>query len=207
MTIFILALLKALLTLIAFVVFAVIVEQIMVRAPAWVSTTLYLCFASLIPLVIVALELSWHSTRPFASLVQFGIASFLILLAVLPAPSELIARITRPAAGPTARVAVVTQLTVPYTHIKRGETLINLAIIGCVLTTYFAKITDETIPLLVLSIAVIAGLIGNWLIHNRLRKRASALKAEMDLKLGSGQLIQPAGESDYSVGNGATPTL
>jgi hypothetical protein len=208
MMMLVLALLKALLTLIAFIAFAIIVEQIMVRAPAWVSAALYLCFASLIPLMIVALELSWHSTRPFASLVQFGIAGFLILLAVLPAPPELVARITRPAAaGPTARVSVVTRLTPPGTRIKRGETLINLAIIGCVLMTYFARITDETIPLLVLSITVIAGLTANWVIHDRLRKRADALKAGMDLKLGSGRLIHPAGNSDYSVGNGATPTL
>lgn len=175
--ILILALLKALLILIAFVAFAVIVEQIMVRAPARVSTTLYLCFASLIPVMIVALELSWHSTRPLKSLVQFGIAGFLILLAVLPAPPELIALITRPAAGPTANVPAATQPTLPGTHIKRGETLVNLAIIGCALVAYFANITDETIPFLVLSTAVTAALVANWVIHNRLRRRAGALKA------------------------------
>jgi hypothetical protein len=207
MMILILALLKALLTLTAFVAFAVTVGQIMVRAPAWVSTALYLCFASLIPVMIVGLELSWHSTRPFASLMQFGIAGFLIFLAVLPAPPELIAGITRPAAGPTLKVPVVVGLTLPDTQLKRRETLINLAIIGCVLTSYFAKFTDESISLLVLSVAVIAGLIANSVIHNRLRKRAGALKAGMDLKLESGRLIHPAGEGDYSAGNGATPTL
>jgi len=115
----------------------------------------------------------------------------------------LVARITRPAASPTATVSAVTRLTLPGTHIKRGETLVNLAIIGCVLTTYFARITDETIPILVSSIAVIAGLIANWVIHDRQKKPG---RPGMDLKLGSDRLIQPAGESDHSVGN-ATPML
>lgn len=193
MMILILALLKALFTLIAFVVFAVIVEQIMVRAPAWVSRALYVCFALLIPVTIVALELSWHSPRRFTSLVQFGIAGFLILLAVLPAPPELIARITRPAAGSTAKLPLVTRL--PGTHIKRGETLINLAIIGCALTAYFAKITDDTIPLVVMSIGVTAALIANFVIHNRMREGARASGVAMDLTL-SDRTIHRVGEND-----------
>jgi hypothetical protein len=198
MTILLIALLKALLTLTVFVAFAVIFEQIMVRARARVSTALYLCFVSLIPVTTVVLELSWHSTRPFASLVQFGIAVFLILLAVLPAPPELITQIRRSAAGPTAMVPVVTRLSPHGTHIKRGETLTNLAIVGCALTAYFAKITDEVIPFLALSIVVIAALIANWVIHNRPRERAGASKVGMDLKLESGRLIHPATESDLA---------
>jgi hypothetical protein len=194
MMILILALLKALLTLITFVAFAVISEQVMVRAPARVSTALYLCFVSLIPVMMVALELSWHSTRPFAALLQLGIAVFLILLTVLPAPPELIARIMRPAAGPTDKVAAA-RLTLPGTHIKRGETLITLAIIGCVLTAYFAKITDEIIPLLVMSIGVLAVLIANFVIHNRLRERARPSRVAMDLTL-SDRTIHRVGESD-----------
>jgi hypothetical protein len=194
MMILTLALLKALLTLIAFVVFAVIVEQIMVRTPAWVSRALYLCFASLIPVTIVALELAWHSPRPFTSLMQFAIAGFAILLAVLPAPPELIARITRSATGPTAKVPVVSH-TPAGSRIKRGETLINLTIIGCVLTAYFAKITDETIPLLVMSIGVIAALIANFVIHNRLRERVRASGVPMDLTLRD-RTVHGVGESD-----------
>ena len=194
MMILILALLKALLTLIAFIALAVIIEQVIVRAPVWVSKALFLSFASLIPVMIVALELSWHSTRPFASLVQLGIAVFLILLAVLPAPPKLIAWIRRPAGGATAK-AEITQPSLPSTNIKRGETLINLAIIGCVLTAYFAKITDETIPLLVMSIGVIAGLIANFVIHNRLRDRARAPGVAMDLTL-SDRTIHRVGEGD-----------
>jgi hypothetical protein len=195
MMILTLALLKALLTLIAFVVFAVIVEQIMVRARAWVSRALYLCFASLIPVMIVILELSWHSPRPFTSLVQFAISGFAILLAVLPAPPELIERIRRSAAGPTAMVPLFTPVSLPGPLIKRGETLINLTIIGCVLTAYFAKITDETIPLLVMSIGVIAALIANFVIHNRLRERARASGVPMDLTLPD-RTVHGVGESD-----------
>jgi hypothetical protein len=198
MTILLIALLKALLTLTVFVAFALMFEQIMVRARARVSTALYLCFVSLIPVTTVALELSWHSTRPFASLVQFGIAVFLILLAVLPAPPELIAQIRRSAAGPTDKVAVVGPLSPHGAHIKRGETLTNLAIVGCALTAYFAKIADEAIPFLALSIVVIAALIANWVIHNWPRERAGALKVGMDLKLESGRLIHSATESDLA---------
>jgi uncharacterized membrane protein YoaK (UPF0700 family) len=179
--ILVIAVLKALLTLIVFVAFAVIVEQIMDRARPRVSTALYLCFISLIPVTIIALELSWRSTRPLASLVQFGVANLLILIAVVPAPPELMAQIRRRAVGPTANIPLITRPTLHGTHIKRSETLIHLAIIGCVLTAYFAKISDETIPLLVSSIAIIAAMTANTVIHHRLRERAGALKAGMDL--------------------------
>jgi hypothetical protein len=177
-TILLIALLKALLTLVAFVAFAVITEQIIDRAPARVSIALYLSFVSIIPVTIVALELSWRSTRPFASVMQFGIASFLILVAVLPVPPELIAQIRGSAAEAAAKVSVV---SLRGMRIKRRETLIHLVIIGCVLTAYFAKITDQIIPLLVSSITVIAAMIANTVIHYRRRKRAKTTGAPSDI--------------------------
>jgi hypothetical protein len=195
MTILLIALIKALLTLSVFVAFAVIIEQIMVRARARLSTALYLCSVSLIPMTTVALELSWHSKRPIAALVQLGITVFLILLAVLPPPPELIAQIRRSGGGPTAKVPVVTRLTPHGTHIKSGETLTNLAIIGCLLTAYFAKITDETIPFLTSSVAVIVALTANSVIRRRLKERTGALNGGMDLQLESGWFIHGAKES------------